>query len=74
MADLVAEAELIAAEEGLVLNLPEGFTLESGTFDALIAELLRYAETTDGGEEPPVVDDGRGEGGDGGGLIEVPAL
>ena len=33
IADLVADAELIAAQVGLVLNLPEGFTLESGTFD-----------------------------------------
>jgi len=68
LAALIAEAELLVAEEGLVLNLPEGFTLESGTFDELMAELLRFAELAEeeADPEPPV------EGDDG--LVPVPAL
>ena len=44
LADLIAEADALMAEEGLVLTLPEGFVLESGAHADLLAELLRFYE------------------------------
>ena len=48
MADLIAEANSLAGAEGLVLNVPDDLVLGVGTRADLLADLLRFAEVTDG--------------------------
>ena len=48
MAGLIAEANSLAGGEGLVLNVPDDLVLGVGTRADLLADLLRFAEVTDG--------------------------
>jgi len=48
MADLIAEANSLAGAEGLVLSVPDDLVLRVGTRADLLADLLRFAEVTDG--------------------------
>ena len=48
MAGLIAEANSLAGAEGLVLNVPDDLVLGVGTRADLLADLLRFAEVTDG--------------------------